>query len=176
MIFPWKPKRAALVYPVRGLRGLVPRTAVLGPWVRPNGNVRVFPRGWDQEAAAFEPQAIAAEWAQIEALLGGPIPSLTHAILVLAHRPEERLTAAQRNRVWAAFGVPVFEQILDKSGLLLAGECEAHAGLHIESAKLRVPAAWLDTGVCGCGRGTPRLKSRPEAEEDPARAIAAYAR
>ena len=36
----------------------------------------------------------------------------------------------------AAFRVPVFEQVIGKSGKLLAAECEAHDGLHVASPAL----------------------------------------
>ena len=176
MFFDWKWRKAPLVYPAPGPRGVVPPVAVLVPWVRSNGVVRVFPQGWDAETASFTPAAIAGSWPQLEALLPVKIPSLTHAIIVLARHPGHLLTQPQRERLWQAFRVPVFEQILDENGALLAGECEAHDGLHIESAKLAVAPEWMDTAICGCGRKTPRLRRRTEGSMDALRAVAAYAR
>ena len=76
-----------------------------------------------------------------------------------------------RERLWRRFAVPVFEQLLDDEGRLVAYECEAHAGLHVDTA---VHHAFVDgevlvngrptgvasreaTGLCGCGRVEPRL-------------------
>ncbi|HEY4359423.1 MAG TPA: hypothetical protein VGN17_00545 [Bryobacteraceae bacterium] len=169
MRIPFFSRKAALAYPVPP----APPTAVLKPWFRPRGLVRVFPQGWNAAAAAFTPCAIAGTWAQMEALLPEHIPSLTHALIVLARPGEPLLTAAQRDKLWRAFRVPVFEQIIGDRGVVLAAECEAHDGLHIESAsfKSKLPR---ETAPCGCGRKTPRLK--PSARTEAARVIAAYAR
>ena len=162
-------RRALLVYPVPP----PPPTAVLVPWVRPGGVVRVFPGGWDAAAAAFQPAAIAATWPQWESLLPEPV-RLTNAAIVLARTPGQLLTEARRERLWRAFRVPVFEQILAEDGTALAAECEAHHGLHIESPQLAAEADWIDTHPCGCGRKTPRLQPIPTT--DGVRAVAAYAR
>jgi len=166
---PFFSRKSAFVYPVPP----APPTAVLKPWFRPRGLVRIFPQGWDAAAAAFTPCSIAGTWAQMEALLPENIPSLTHALIVLTGPRDPLLTLAQRDKLWRAFRVPVFEQIIGERGVVLAAECEAHDGLHIESTafKSRLPR---ETAPCGCGRKTPRVKAagRPEA----VRVIAAYAR
>jgi hypothetical protein len=122
--------------------------------------VRVFGvnAGWDAAAAAFAPAAIAATWPQLEAMIQEKIPSLTHALIVLAQPGDELLTKAQRERLWKAFRVPVFQQIVNRSGELLAAECEAHDCLHMESSKFVAIGLPLDRTPCGCGRKTPRLK------------------
>lgn len=163
-------RKAALVYPVPP----APPTAVLGPWFRSKGLVRVFPQGWSAAAAAYAPAAIAADWPQLEALLPLKIPSLTHALIVLARPEEAWVTLAQRQKAWNAFGVPVFQQVVARNGVLLAAECEAHEGLHIDSASLSAAAGSMETAVCGCGRKTPRLMS--VAPADPLRALSAQAR
>lgn len=164
---PWR--KAAFVYPVLP----APRTAVIEPWFRGGGNIRVFP-GWCAEASAWQPAAIAGAWPRIESLLEVKIESLTHAVIVLS-RPQGRLLSPmQRERLWRAFGVPVFEQIIGEKGVLLAAECQAHEGLHIESARFDPGAASVETAVCGCGRAGRRLKAAEPAEQ--IRAIAAYAR
>lgn len=100
---------------------------------RSEGNTRVFKNGWGQQAARFAPSAIAAAPAQLDALRGTPIPSLRNAVIALVGPGEPRLTEEDRERLWRAFHVPVFEQRIGRSGGLLAWECEAHDGLHIES-------------------------------------------
>jgi hypothetical protein len=162
-------RKAALVYPVPP----APATAVLQPWFRPRALVRVFPQGWDAAAAAFAPAAIAGTWPQLEALLPEKIPSVTHALIVLARPGDPRLTSEQRDKLWRAFRVPLFEQIIGDRGVLLAAECEAHDGLHVEMPAFS-PDLPRETAPCGCGRKTPRLK--PVERPEPARVIAAYAR
>jgi hypothetical protein len=119
--------------------------------------VRIFPHGWGAAAANLKPGAIAGTWPQLEALIEEEIPSLTHALIVLARPGEPLLTSAQRDKLWRAFRVPVFQQIIGDHGVLLAAECEAHDGLHIESPGFssNLPQ---DAAPCGCGRTTPRLK------------------
>lgn len=166
---PFVRRKAALVYPVLP----APPTAVLVSWVRSQGKIRVFD-GWGEAAAASRPAAIAGTWPQLETLLETKLESLTHALIVLARPGESLLTMEQRQRLWRAFRVPVFEQIVGEKGLLLATECEAHAGLHIESPKFDVADRPVETAPCGCGRNTPRLKRMEQTEE--LRAAAAYAR
>jgi hypothetical protein len=168
MFLRWPSNKAAFAYPVPP----APPTAVLVPWFRSTGRVRIFPRGWDAETAAFAPAALAGSWPQIEDLLGEKIASLTHAVIVLATSPDELLTEARRDRVWQAFRVPIFEQLVNRNGTLLAAECEAHDGFHIESPALVFDKNYIDPEPCGCGRPTPRLKMAGERLHS----VAAYAR
>ena len=163
-------RRAALVYPVLP----APPTAVLVPWLRSRGDIRVFEHGWSDEVKAFRPSAVCGTWAQIQSLLPQRIEYLTHAVIVVARSPAQLLTSGERQQIWRAFRVPVFEQIIGANGLLLAAECEAHAGLHVESPKLNCGDHPMETAVCGCGRTTPRLKAADQAE--PLRSVTAYAR
>jgi hypothetical protein len=153
-------RKAALVYPIPP----APTTAILVPWFGSQRyGVRVFDRGWDAEAAAYQPAALAGTWPQMEALLAHKIASPTHALIVLT-RPgllplnDTLLTMQQRQQLWHAFRVPVFEQIIGQNGALLAAECEAHAGLHIQSPKLKFAGLTIEIGPCGCGRNTPRIR------------------
>jgi hypothetical protein len=107
----------------------------------------------------------------MEALLRQKPASLSHAVIIL-HRTEDlRLTGLllsnqeQRQRLWQAFRVPVFEQIVGENGALLAAECEAHAGLHIESSKLDLAGLSVEKAPCGCGRSAPRIGAGGNIEE-----------
>jgi hypothetical protein len=170
----WTGRKAPFLYPIPP----EPRTAVLARGFRDSGNIRVFPQGWCEEARAFQPATIAGSKAQLTALLGArPVP-LTHALIVILRLGEKLLTEVERERFWRAFGVPVFEQIVDQSANLLASECEAHAGLHIDAVEVELKTFdlegyHLDATPCGCGRTSPRLRaaSRSELER-----VAAYAR
>jgi hypothetical protein len=166
--------REPFVYPVSP----APRTAVLVDWFRPallaSSTIRIFPQGWQAEAAQFEPAAIAATIDQLHKLSGVAIPSLTHAVIVLERPGSPRLTEADRTLFWRVFHVPLFEQIIGPSGQLLAGECEAHEGLHIEAPGLQLAQDMIETKPCPCGRATPRFGVRSVAEVE--RRAAAYAR
>ena len=140
----------------------------------------MFEGGWDADAEAYRPAAIAGTWRQMEALLESRIASLTHALIVLARPRDLLLTAEQRKELWRAFRVPVFEQIIGENGALLAAECEAHAGLHIESPKLELAGRAIEQSPCGCGRNTSRVTGRPrigvESQIQETRTVAAHSR
>ena len=125
----------------------------------------MFQDGW-YAAAAYRPAAIAGTWRQMEPLLGHNIESLTHALIVLARSGDALLTMAQRQQVWRTFRVPVFEQIIGGNGARLAGECEAHDGLHIERPNSKFTGCTIETTTCGCGRTTPRIRVARETGED----------
>jgi hypothetical protein len=171
------PRRGRFVYPIEP----APRTALLVPWFYSKGKVRVFCNGWSEEVAKFAPEAVAATPVQLEALIASGVPSLRNAVIALLRPGERRLTDADRERLWRAFHVPVFEQIIGERNELLATECEAHDGLHVVSntlvieqhAGLNVGQA-LDTTPCACGRKSPRLVAAESNEL--VRSIAAYAR
>jgi hypothetical protein len=165
--YSWLQSKAIFQYPIRP----APRTAVLVPGFRSRGPVRVFADGWGVDAAKFAPQAIAASLPQLDALAG--VAAVTHAVVVLRKRQEPRLTEFERERLWQAFHVPVFEQMIGEDCSLLASECEAHNGLHIDSPSLKADHE-VDDSPCGCGRKEPRLLSGEPAEA--VRRVAAYAR
>ena len=172
--FFWQRIREPFTYPVPP----APRTAVLVSWFRPallgSQPARTFPQGWNAEVALYRPAAVAATLDQCRKLCGVLIPSLTHAVIVLERPGWPRLAEADRDRFWRAFRVPVFEQIIGPSGQLLAGECEAHEGLHIEAPGLQLDAEIVDSSPCPCGRIAPRFGVRRLAEME--RRAAAYAR
>jgi hypothetical protein len=168
----WQRRKHAFLYPAP--LHPPPRTAVLVPYFRSCGAIRVFGEGWSQEVDKFAPEAVAATLPQLETLSRAKIPSLWHAVVVLERRGNPLLTESLRERLWDAFRVPIFEQIIADDGQLLATDCEAHEGLHIESAMLRVGQEFVDASPCPCGRKTPRLV--PAENAGLVRHVAAFAR
>lgn len=110
-----------------------PRTAILVPGFQSTRSIRVFPHGWDDAARKFAPAAVAGTFDQLLSLAGQGV-QLTHAVICLSWRRKDLLTASQRELLWSAFGVPVFEQYLGSDNVLLAFECGAHASLHATPA------------------------------------------
>jgi phenylacetate-coenzyme A ligase PaaK-like adenylate-forming protein len=171
-------RKAPFVYPIPP----APRTAVLIPGFRSHGCVRVFAKGWCEEAANFAPQAIAGTLGQLEAIAasGSSLDSLSHAVVVLGRWEDARVSEADREMLWRRFRVPVFEQIVSRNGVLLAAECEAHHGLHIEADAARArgrETQRIDESKCACGRTTARIISLDEAaREGRLRGIATFAR
>ena len=101
------------------------------------------------------------------------LPSLELA-LVLTRLDENPLAPDQRDLIWRAFGVPVFEQLQDQNGRTLARECEVHDGLHVDAAA-SLPAALageLVNGHCECGNEAPRLQRKGPARQRAAAAAA----
>lgn len=166
----WSSRKAAFQYPI----GEAPRTAVLVPWFGQKGfrKGRCFD-GWTEEAARYAPAAIVGTRSQLLALAAGP-PTLTHALIVVARPTDMLLTADDRDRLWRAFRVPVFEQLIGSHGERLAAECEAHDGLHIEVPAHDWTGYAVDHGLCACGLRTPRVSSPVPGER--IRAAAMFAR
>jgi hypothetical protein len=190
------------------------RTAVVGLHVAESSSLRMFAPGeisqrFLQEIRQFEPEAIAAP-VNVLMQVAGParhgresIPALTRAIIAFSGPEHGVLSEADREFLWRAFEVPVFEQYLGLDGSLLAWECEAHEGLHVveDNAIIeqnsrselvltcltghRYPVIRVGTGLtarlteenCGCCKPGPRLIGlEPLAVDCPANALAATAR
>lgn len=164
------------------------RTAVLDPRLRSCSGVRIFD-DWKAPALyAWSPDSLAAP---VRVLLdivaaGASRLALRQALIAFTGLADPSLQDDARRLLWRTFGVPVFEQFRASGGQLLAGECEAHEGLHIsvdrahfeldpraQGPELLVsylngsaaPVLRLATGLtaeiaistCACGVDSPRL-------------------
>ena len=114
------------------------------------------------------------------------LPSPCYGIIAFTGISQPPMASAVRDRLWAAWRTPVFEQFRGFQGELLAAECEAFAGLHFDPdlavweersqngaqelvltslTNLRHPAWRLTTGragrvnqaACPCGSPLPRI-------------------
>lgn len=125
---------------------------------------RVFPSGWTpSELEAFQPEALAGSFSQLRRvsvlLKEGRLhlPELSLPLVVITKPQEERLSLAQQNELWERFQLPVFEQIRDAAGELLAYECEARDGFHVAS-EFHPTGIWrITTDRCDCGSATMRM-------------------
>lgn len=164
------------------------RTAVLSGGFEQTAAVRSFTYQPLEELREFEPETLAGPLARLshlaEALRAKKIalPSLTRGVVVFTGLKHGSLKQAHREILWRAFQVPVYEQFRGFGQELLAWECEARDGLHIETSnalfeddggELRVtslecreyPILRLGTELegriartaCGCGEESPRL-------------------
>jgi hypothetical protein len=138
-----------------------PRTAILSPGFEQTKLVRVFPAGWNDEAARFNPCSIAGPLEQLRRVAAFGF-QLRHSVIAFTYDGPPCLSADDRDFFWDAFGVPAFEEHLGPGNELLAMECEAHAGLHVTSelGNLR-----LDRSACGCGNPAPRFPKRARIED-----------
>ncbi len=162
----WKPasrpstRLAEYVSPVQP----VPRTVVLEPGFAESRRVKVFGQGWDESAARSRPAVIAAPAADLIRLArrwDSEWERPTHSLVILSRVDTGLVTAEERELLWDAFGLPVFEQVLDAANHLLAYECEAHDGLHVLRAGLRLSGCFPADSECGCGDPSPRLLPPP---------------
>jgi hypothetical protein len=77
-------------------------------------------------------------------------------LIVLSRLDDSLLGEEDRDFIWNTFGVPVFEYLLDGDGRILARECEAHEGLHIERLPESREVEMIEE-ACACGTPGARL-------------------
>jgi hypothetical protein len=161
----------ALDYPLAGAE----RIAVVGARLRHERRVRSYLHWRTPELEAWRPQALAGHRSELFAI-GElrrrhflPLPDLTFPLLVLSSLSEGPLSSHQHDRLWALYGLPVYEQIRGADETLLGWECDAREGWHLArnadgnatSTVERVCAAgWRCNQVhdhCACGETCPRL-------------------
>jgi hypothetical protein len=79
----------------------------------------------------------------------------SHAVYLLLRDDSPFATAWERERLWTWFRVPAYVLVLDRSGKLVAFECEAQEDLHLATS-----VAPTDEGsLCRCGRPGPRVQT-----------------
>jgi hypothetical protein len=147
-----------------------PRIAVVCDSIRLPSGCRRIPESGRVDLRSLRAETIAAPASWLSRLQAdGWTP--TFPIIVFTGARHGFLDNAARDQMWQRFGVPVFEQLLDDEDCVVASECEAHDGLHLEplgrhtfnrgelllngrSSKI---AARQMTGLCGCGTTGARI-------------------
>jgi hypothetical protein len=184
------------------------RTAVLASGFQETETVRCFPYQPFEELAGYQPESLAGPVQRLcrlaEAVSSRQIEmdSLRHAVIAFTGLKHGCLKDAQRDLLWGAFQVPVYEQFRGFSQELLAWECEAREGLHIRgdnaifecdaSGRLLVTCigcteysllrmrtdleARIETAPCGCGQPGVRLAGLRAAAQPDQRFAALAAR
>jgi len=152
--------------------------------VREFAMARAFRRAQWSELPAFQPEILIGYGLDLDRLAEKvansqvALATVSRAIFALTDSGSNPITEALRDRLWKVFGVPVYELIVVPGCHLLATECEAHDGWHLQpgtdayQVKGEViydipPVTYLHTGFtgevetapCGCGRPTHRLKN-----------------
>jgi len=158
------------------------RIAQISAVSKPFDLAQPFSRDRWNELEAFRPRVLVGSTSDLQRLYcrvqagGFDLSSLDHAVFVLTRCGLSPLSDVLRVSLWQAFGVPLFELFISSRGRLLASECEAHEGWHVEpgtkfslvQAKLLldVPLSkGVETGLtaefdqtpCPCGREGLRL-------------------
>lgn len=97
-----------------------------------------FPVNELKALQAFRPQALVGSSAHLLQLARevssseSALADLNCAVFVLTDFRDAPLSDEERNALWKGFSVPVYELVLADDGALLASECEAQEGWHIE--------------------------------------------
>jgi len=160
---------------------------------------KVFAPGSWCELAAFAPQVLLATTADYLRLIDRmslhtvDAGAVSHAVFVITAIGDKPTTEQFRDLLWRSFRVPVYELYVDGRGALLAYDCEAQDGWHVEPAcgleieggelLLRSRGAQVRTGLsaavdynpCPCGITHPRVFCAPEKRTEvcePALAVA----
>jgi phenylacetate-coenzyme A ligase PaaK-like adenylate-forming protein len=133
----------------------------------------------------FEPEALVLPLPIARVLAGQHRrPSVSCWMAVLSSLAAAPIGQEDRDLLWRAFGVPVFEQLRGWDGSVLARECEVHDGLHVDEdaaifetrdgeliatqlTAVDRPILRVRTGLsaelvkehCECGAETPRIRS-----------------
>ncbi len=147
---------------------------------------------------AFRPQALVGssthllELAKSIRSLPNGFPDLECAVFVITDFRDAPLSDGERTALWNAFSVPVYEMVLADDGALLASECEAQEGWHIESGvrfarvndQLWYSRRGRQTGtgligeiqdeLCPCGRPGQRVLNAAMDFRDPVRQKLAF--
>lgn len=138
-----------------------PRIAVLGLPLRLPSNARNFKGPDDPYLQLYNPESIAASFDDFCRLSHAVHAGLRMPLVLFSYPDTGLLTKSPRDWLWNRFGLPVYEQLRDRQGRLLAYECPAHRGLHV------VRESGMDLPVvdeaCLCGRDGLRYL-RPPAE------------
>lgn len=161
----------ALDYPLPGAE----RVAVVGARLRAERRVHSYLHWRTPELEAWRPQSLAGHRSELFAIgelrRRGflPLAELTFPLVVLSALREGPLRSEQHDRLWALYGLPVYEQIRGADESLLGWECDArdcwhlalNAGIDPRMTVERVRAAgWRGNEIldhCACGEMCLRL-------------------
>jgi hypothetical protein len=144
--------------------------------------VRVFGANEWLQLEAFRPQVLIGSASRLkqlsEEIQAGQIDfnSVDHAVFILTSCGEAPVDDVFRVLLWQSFGVPVYELLVTEDGELLAADCEAQEGWHLQSGieanvlnrelHLRTAGgrlvhsgltAEISAHRCPCGRATCRI-------------------
>jgi hypothetical protein len=165
------------------------RTALLTGGFAEAPNVRCFTFHTMEELEEFEPDSLAGPVSRLRAVAQASLAnrvrldSLRSSLIAFSSLKDGSLQQSDRDLLWQAFRVPIFEQFRGFANELLAWECEAHDGLHLPAdtaifetaangdllltclecpdyALLRLATgltARIDASPCGCGDPSERL-------------------
>jgi hypothetical protein len=129
------------------------RIAVLAPNYQEKDGVRAFDENQLPEIQSYRPEILAAT---VHVLLRlAPLIRIPRALVAFSGARLGPLTHRDRDLLWQAFQIPVFEHSLAPDGAVFARECEAHDGLHLYLPRHNQGS--LRPDPCPCGRPEPLI-------------------
>lgn len=158
------------------------RVAQLSEGTRAFDSAQAFPRNRWEQLETFRPRVLVGSAADLHCVANLAqrhvldLSSVDHALFAVTRWGSQPVSDVSRVVLWQAFGVPVYELLVNARGALLASECEAHEGWHIErrarfslrngelildsANRLGRPTGLkgsVETELCPCGRPGMRL-------------------
>ncbi len=124
------------------------RIAVVAPNFQEKDGVRSFDEEELPEICKFRPE-----------ILAGTVPILLRlaqairvpkALVAFSGARVGAVTNRDRDLLWSAHQVPVFEQCFAPDGFVMARECEAHDGLHLYAPQHYHGPLLIEPCPCGC--------------------------
>jgi hypothetical protein len=128
---------------------------------RPDAGLRWL---WNRKRESIAGPISALRCLAVEVMTGrAPVPVGARRLMVQTSLIETSLGDRDRDLLWQAFELPVFEELRGLDGELLASECEAHSGLHPEPDSVFLepapaPSGLLLTSLAATGYPTLRLR------------------
>lgn len=145
-------------------------------------SIRSFPRDCWDELEEYRPHVLVGSTADLQRVAELArrnvldLTSVDRALFALTCCGDQPLRDVSRVVLWQAFGVPVYELFIGAGGALLASECQAQEGWHVESGarfslmnrelvvrtrdRIETPTgltARLESKLCPCGRAGMRI-------------------
>ena len=117
--------------------GQQPRTALVAEGFEWSWKYTRIPDYRSPRLAAIKAQSIAGSVDTLRALARNIesgyiwIPKLKHSVVAFSGMLEGPVSAADLDLFWKVFEVPVYEQFYGFGGELIAHECPAHQGMHV---------------------------------------------
>ncbi|MBV9085154.1 MAG: hypothetical protein JOZ62_20960 [Acidobacteriaceae bacterium] len=162
--------------------------------------VGLFPPPRWKDLQAYAPNVLVGSAAELQRLVERmdlrtvDLTTVDHSIFIVTQLGDKPVTDVFRVVLWQRFGVPVFELYTDAAGTLLARECEAQDGWHVEPGvrfsaykrQLVLHAGdtairtgltrYLENQPCPCGRSGLRIMAiEPSVVEETESLLAATA-
>jgi hypothetical protein len=161
---------------------------------------RGFPCGKWSELANYRPGVLVGTRSELQLLVEEiqrshlDLSCVDRAIIVLTYSCSGLLDDVFRVALWQTFGVPVYELLLGPNSTLIAAECEAHEGWHVQPeaeiffngdeitcmfhSHAPVHTGWtgrLESETCACGSSSTRLMDLTRIVHSTRRRLAATA-